>query len=51
MQLIKEKLKQIYIPINTGSLALFISLGESEFSGNVGIKGELLMWQPLMLRE
>ena len=63
MQLIKEKLKQIYIPINTGSLALFISLlavgyvasatnspclqaqatcavgGESEFSGNVGIKG------------
>jgi hypothetical protein len=63
MQVIKEKLKQIYIPINTGSLALFISLlavgyvasatnspclqaqatcavgGESEFSGNVGIKG------------
>jgi len=63
MQLIKEKLKQIYLPINTGTLALFFSLlavgyvasatnspclqaqstcavgGESEFSGNVGIKG------------
>ena len=60
---IKEKLKNINIPINSGSLALFISLlavgyvasavqspciqaqatcavgGDSEFSGNIGLKG------------